>query len=100
MVKYREWHKKLVPQERWGVFYYAGILFAEPLIEGLRRAGRNLTVDTFVKAMETIKDFQGIGPPIDYTNPKDRQGGKHVFYGKVKPDGTVEKLTDWIRITK
>jgi hypothetical protein len=50
--------------------------------------------------METIKDFQGIGPPITYAGQQDRQGGKHVFYGKVKPDGTVEKLTDWIRITK
>jgi branched-chain amino acid transport system substrate-binding protein len=100
MVKYREGHKKFAPQERWGVFYYAGILFAEPLIEGLKRAGRNLTTDTFVKAMETIKDFQGIGPPITYAGQTDRQGGKHVFYGKVKPDGTVEKLTDWIRITK
>ncbi len=103
MVKYREWHKKLVPQERWGVFYYAGILFTEPLIEGLRRAGRNLTPDTLVNAMETIKDFRGIGPPITYDKPKDpldRQGGKHVFYGKVRPDGTVEKLTDWIQITK
>jgi len=100
MVKYREWHKKLAPQERWGVFYYAGIIFAEPFVEGLRRAGRNLTPDTFVKAMETIKDFQGIGPPLTYTNPMDRQGGKHVFYGKVRPDGNIEKLTDWIRITK
>jgi ABC-type branched-subunit amino acid transport system substrate-binding protein len=100
MVKYREWHKKLAPQERWGVFYYAGIIFAEPFVEGLRRAGRNLTPDTFVKAMETIKDFQGIGPPLTYTNPMDRQGGKHVFYGKVRPDGNIERLTDWIRITK
>ncbi len=50
--------------------------------------------------METLKDFQGIGGPITYTNPMDRQGGKHVFYGKVKPDGNIEKLTDWIRITK
>jgi len=100
MVKYREWHKKLAPQERWGVFYYAGIAFAEPFIEGVRRAGRNLTPDTWVKAMETLKDFQGLGPPITYTNPMDRQGGKHVFYGKVKPDGNIEKLTDWIRITK
>ena len=100
MVKYREGHKKFASQERWGVFYYAGILFAEPLIEGLRRAGRNLTPDTFVKAMETIKDFQGIGPPLTYTKPMDRQGGKHVFYGKVRPDGTVERLTDWMRITK
>ena len=100
MVKYREWHKKLAPQERWGTFYYAGILFAEPLIEGLKRTGKNLTPDTFVKAMETIKDFQGIGPPITYAGQTHKQGGKHVFYGKVRPDGTVEKLTDWVRITK
>jgi ABC-type branched-subunit amino acid transport system substrate-binding protein len=100
MVRYRDWHKKLTPQERWGVFYYAGIIFAEPFVEGLRRAGRNLTPETWVKAMETLKDFQGIGPPVTYTNPMDRQGGKHVFYGKVKPDGNIEKLTDWMRITK
>jgi ABC-type branched-subunit amino acid transport system substrate-binding protein len=100
MVKYREGHKRLAPQERWGVFYYAGIIFSEPFFEGLRRAGRNLTPDTFVKAMETMKDFQGIGPPVTYAGLKDRQGGKHVFYGKVRPDGSIEKITDWIRITK
>jgi ABC-type branched-subunit amino acid transport system substrate-binding protein len=100
MVKYREAHKKFTPQERWGIFYYAGIIFSEPFFEGLRRAGRNLTPDTFVKAMESIKDFQGIGPPVTYASKKDRQGGNHVFYGRVKPDGSIEKLTDWIRITK
>jgi len=100
MVKYREGHKRLAPQERWGVFYYAGIIFSEPFFEGLRRAGRNLTPDTFVKAMETMKDFQGIGPPVTFAGKKDRQGGNHVFYGKVKPDGSIERLTDWIRITK
>jgi ABC-type branched-subunit amino acid transport system substrate-binding protein len=99
MVKYREWHKKLEPQERWCVFYYAGIMFAEPFVEGLRRAGRNLTTENLVKAMETLKDWKGIGPPITYT-PTDRQGGKHVFYGKVRPDGSVERITDWVRITK
>ena len=103
MVKYREWHKKLAPQERWGVFYYAGIIFAEPFFEGVRRAGRNLTADSWVKAMETLKGWQGIGPPVTYgppNTPMDRQGGKHVFYGKVKPDGSIERLTDWMRITK
>lgn len=99
MVKYREWHKKLEPQERWGVFYYAGMMFAEPFVEGLKRAGRNLTPETFVKAMETLKDWKGTGPPITY-GPNERQGGKHLFYGKVRPDGTVERLTDWVRITK
>jgi len=99
MVKYREWHKKLEPQERWGVFYYAGMMFAEPFVEGLRRVGRNLTPETLVKAMETLKDWKGTGPPITY-GPNERQGGKHVFYGKVRPDGTVERLTDWVKITK
>jgi len=99
MVKYREWHKKLAPQERWGVFYLAGIVFAEPYFEGLRRAGRNLNNDTLMKALEGLKDFKGIGGPISYS-PTERQGAKHVFYGKVKPDGNIEKLSDWIRITK
>jgi len=99
LVKYREWHKKLAPQERFGVFYLAGIVFAEPFIEGVRRAGRNLNNDTLMKALEGIKDFKGIGGPINYS-PTERQGAKHVFYGKVKPDGNIEKITDWVRITK
>jgi len=99
MVKYRQWHKKLEPQERWGAFYYAGIMFAEPFVEGLRRVGKNLNTENLVKAMETIKDWKGIGPPITYS-PTERQGGKHVFYGKVRPDGTVERLSDWVKITK
>jgi ABC-type branched-subunit amino acid transport system substrate-binding protein len=99
MVKYRKWQKQLEPQERWGLFYYAGIGFAEPFVEGVRRAGRNLTPDSWVKAMETLKDWQGIGVPVTY-GPMERQGGKHVFYGKVRPDGSCERLTDWIRITK
>jgi ABC-type branched-subunit amino acid transport system substrate-binding protein len=99
MVKYRKWHKQLEPQERWGLFYYAGIGFAEPFVEGLRRAGSNLNTETLVKALESLNDFKGIGPPITY-GPTERQGGKHVFYGKVRPDGSCERLTDWIKITK
>ncbi len=99
MVKYREWHKKLAPQERWGIFYIAGILFAEPFVEGVRRAGRNLNNDTLMKALENMKDFRGIGGPISYS-PSDRQGAKHLWYGKVRADGKIEKLTDWIKITK
>ena len=55
MVKYREWHKKLAPQERWGIFYYAGIGFAEPFVEGVRRAGRNLTPDSWVNPTSAVK---------------------------------------------
>jgi len=99
MVKYREWHKKLAPQERWGVFYLAGLVFIEPFFEGVKRAGKNLNNDTLMKALESIKDFRGIGGPLSYS-PTERQGAKHVFYGKVKPDGSIERITDWVKITK
>jgi ABC-type branched-subunit amino acid transport system substrate-binding protein len=100
MVKYRAWHQKYEPNERWGVFYYSGCLYAEPLAEGLRRAGRNLTPETLIKALETMKDWQGgIGSPLTFT-PTDHQGAKDVYFVQVQPDGSWKKLTDWIRITK
>ena len=98
MVKYRAWHQKYEPKERWSTFYTAGITFAEPFVEGLKRTGKNLTPDNLVKAMETMKDWQGIGPPITFT-PTDHQGGKHVYFGQVQKDGGIKKLTDWMRIT-
>jgi ABC-type branched-subunit amino acid transport system substrate-binding protein len=99
MVKYRAWHQKYEPNERWGIFYWAGMAFAEPFAEGLRRTGKNLTPETFINAMETLRDWRGTGAPTTFT-PTDHQGGKHVYFIQVQPDGTFKKLTDWIRITK
>ncbi len=83
---------------KWNSHYCVGIYCAEIFVEGLRRVGRDLNTESFVKAMETIKDFKGIGSPITFTD-KDRQGGKYIFLSKVKNDGSEEKLTDWVRIT-
>jgi ABC-type branched-subunit amino acid transport system substrate-binding protein len=99
MVKYREAWKKYAPKERWGVFYYAGILFAEPLVEGLKRAGPDLTPESFVKAMETLKDWKGIGPPLTFT-PTDHQGGKSVKIAQVDENGNLKPLSDWLTITE
>ena len=99
MMKYRAWHQKYEPNERWGTFYYSGCLYAEPLVEGLRRAGRNLTPETLIKALETLKGWQGIGGPITFT-PTDHQGTKDVYFAQVQADGTIKKLTDWVKITK
>ena len=90
--------------ERWGLFYYAGILFTEPLVEGLKKAGRNLTRESFVSAMESIKGFKGIGGEISYDlfNPKNgyasRGGMKEVFMIQCLEGGKAKKLTDWTRI--
>ena len=42
MVKYHEAQKKYAPKERWGVFFYAGFGFVEPMVEGIKRAGKDL----------------------------------------------------------
>jgi len=90
--------------ERWGLFFYAGILFSEPLVEGIKRCGKDLTRERLVREMEKIKDFKGIGGRISYA-PFDpaqgyecRQGQKEVFLVKCLKNGRYEKLTDWMEI--
>ncbi|MCK5164577.1 MAG: ABC transporter substrate-binding protein [Desulfobacula sp.] len=95
--------KYAAKEERWGVFYYAGIIFTEPMIEGLRKAGRDLTREKFITAMERIRGFKGIGPEVNYKpyNKNDiysRQGGSQTFLVKCLAGGKAEKLTDWMDI--
>ncbi len=93
--KYKKAQQKYAPDEKWTTFYYAGFVFAEPLIEGLKKAGRNLTPETFVKAMESIKNFKGIGPEVSY-GPGIRRGVKSIYLAKCVSAFGSEKLTDWI----
>jgi len=60
------------------------------IAEGLKRAGKNLTRESFVKAMESIKDFkcEGMGAPITFSAEQhhglnairicEAKGGKHL----------------------
>lgn len=95
MKNYREAHKNFAPKDRWGIFFYAGILFVEPLVEGLKRCGRDLTADKFVEAMESLKGFQGIGPKITY-GPNQRQGTRGCFIGKCAEGGKPVRMTDYL----
>lgn len=104
MKKYRDAYKKYATkEERWGIFYYAGFGFAEPLVEGLKRAGRDLTREKLVSAMEGIRDFKGITGHINFApfDPKDpwcRQGQDEVFLVQCQKGGKYKVLTDWIEI--
>jgi branched-chain amino acid transport system substrate-binding protein len=96
MLKYKKAHDEFAPKdERWGIFFYAGFYFVEPMVEGLKRCGRDLTVENFVKAMDSLKDFQGIGPKITY-GPKERQGTRTVFLAQCKEGGNIERISDWM----
>jgi branched-chain amino acid transport system substrate-binding protein len=102
MQKYKKaFDKYAAKEERWGVFFYAGFGFVEPMVEGLKRCGRDLTRERFVKAMEGIKNFKGIFGRIDYSafEPSDvfcRQGQKEVFVTQCLADGKAKQLTDWM----
>jgi branched-chain amino acid transport system substrate-binding protein len=94
MVKYREAAKRLAPEERWGTFYSAGILFADPIVEALKKAGRNLSTEAVVKALNTFKDYQTIGPKITWTE-KQHQGTDSVMIQKCGPNASYIDLQDW-----
>jgi branched-chain amino acid transport system substrate-binding protein len=93
--KYKQAQERFAPKERFSPFFYAGFGFVEPMVEGLRRCGRDLTVENFVRAMETIKDFKGIGPKISY-GPNQRQGARSSFLAKCVEGGKAERISDWM----
>jgi ABC-type branched-subunit amino acid transport system substrate-binding protein len=96
--------KYAAKDERWGLTFAAGIGYAEPLVEGLKRAGRDLTREKLVKSMEAISNFQGIMGRVSYkpfnsSDPLCRLGQKEVFLSEATPDGKYKVLSDWIQTT-
>jgi len=86
--------------ERWGMTFTAGIGFVEPLVEAIRRAGRDLTREKVVEELEKMKNFKGIMGRISYApfDPEDplcRIGQQEIFLQKCTADGNALILTEW-----
>jgi branched-chain amino acid transport system substrate-binding protein len=62
-----------------------GYTGAQLLIEGLKKAGRNLDLDSFIAGMESIKDYHDIfgSPPMSF-GPERRQGSNESFLAEIK----------------
>jgi hypothetical protein len=54
-----------------------GFLSAKVAVEGLRRAGRNLTRDSYIAALERMQDVDLGGFFVSYS-PTNRAGSKFV----------------------
>jgi len=89
MAKYHPGH----PLNRYSMY---GYVFGKLTIEGLERAGANLTRETFIDAMETIKDWDagGIMPKVTFskTNHHAQRAG---FICELK-NARFEALSGWI----
>ena len=71
-----------------------GFLNARIMVEGLMRAGRDLTREKLVDAIESIRDFQ-LGPGLAITyGPHDRQGLDAIYFTRLR-GGRFEPFSDW-----
>lgn len=85
------------PEERPNVVGLEGFLNARVLVEGLRRAGRELTRERFLDAIESINNFSvGIASPVTYA-PDRHQGLERVYFTRFD-HGRFQMVTDWGRI--
>jgi branched-chain amino acid transport system substrate-binding protein len=71
-----------------------GYVAADLTVQGLNNAGKDLTTDSFVKGLESIKDYHDIfnGPPVTF-GPTIRQGANSSFLAEVKGG-------KWTRVTQ
>ena len=71
--------------------YFAGMLF----VEGAKGAGRNLTRESLISALESVKGFEsGILPPL--TIGPDHETQKQGLWVRVEK-GRFKPLTDWLK---
>jgi len=73
----------------------AGVAFLEPFLEGLRRAGPNLTKERFVEAMESIKNWDGQVIRKVTFGPKQHQGINRIYLIKIE-NKTYKPLSDYV----
>ncbi|MFO1160990.1 MAG: ABC transporter substrate-binding protein [Reyranellaceae bacterium] len=71
-----------------------GYVAADLTYQGLKNAGKDLTLDSFVKGMEAIKGYKDIfnGPEVNF-GPNIRQGANSSFLAEVKGG-------KWVRVTQ
>jgi acyl-CoA hydrolase len=71
---YRKTMSRLYPNETPGSHSRIGYAAAQLVVEGLRRAGTELTREGFIQALESIDEWTGgLLPPISYS-PNDHRG--------------------------
>jgi len=78
-----------------------GFVDAMVLVEGLKRAGKDLTREKFISAVESIHQMNvGLGSKLmlDY-GPNDHKGFDQV-YPTIVRNGHAELLTDWSNVGK
>jgi len=98
VVEYLERHRRAFPEDQPNLVALEGYINAKVLVEGLRRAGRNLNRTRFIDAIQSIQNFSlGIANTLTF-GPKNHQGLRRVYFTIIQ-NGRLAILTDWKKLT-
>jgi branched-chain amino acid transport system substrate-binding protein len=80
------------PEDKPNYVGFEGYLNGRVMVEGLRRAGPDLTRENFINAIETIENYSlGIANPLSF-NSQDHQGLEKVYFTQIR-EGRLELVT-------
>lgn len=92
--EYSDLLEKSYPCQKPNFVSLEGYINAKVLVEGLKRAGRNLDREKFIDAIESIRDLDiGIANRISFS-PTDHQGLEKVYFTYIKNEEFL-LVTDW-----
>ena len=96
---YREALRTYYPAEQPNFVSLEGFVDAMVLVEGLKRAGKDLTREKLITALESIQNKDvGLGPKLILKYSPTRHKGFDQTYTTVVRDGKPEILDDWKRL--
>ena len=93
---YRRTLAKYYPSAQPNFVSLEGFVDATVLVEGLKRAGKELTREGLIRGIESIHDFDlGLGPQLKLSySAKEHKGLDHVIPTVVR-GGRAVPFTDW-----
>ncbi|HWZ96221.1 MAG TPA: ABC transporter substrate-binding protein [Candidatus Dormibacteraeota bacterium] len=93
---YRRTMSKYAPNDPPNFVSLEGFVDAMVMVEGLKRAGKDLTRDGLIRGIESMHDFEmGLGPQLKLEySPHDHKGFDHVIPTVVR-GGRAVPFTDW-----
>lgn len=97
VVAFRDFIAKFAPKETPGGFAASGYAEAQIMVEGLKRAGKDLTRESFVKALETMDNWkEGLAFSVSFS-PTNHQGQNSVYFMQASAkDSRFIKKSDFI----
>ena len=96
---YRDMLTKYFPQSQPSFISLEGFLDAMVFVEGLKRAGKDLTREKFIQGIESMHNTDlGLGPKLRANYSSSSHKGLNEVYVTVVRGGKPEILSDWSAI--